>query len=451
MQKAYPVPAMRRLVPPFGSVLVAALILLSSPAAAQGPSPSEDVVRVRVLSATSPSDVRVWGDGQPLAVRVEGREWDRVSGPVRLRRSGAEVDVSGAGVSARGRSVTVSGPVRVQSGRHERSYRGDLHVAVDGRVLLLVNHVAMNDYVASVVASEYPFTEIEGVKAQAILARTYALRRRGTFAAYDLDDHQGSQVYKGRAVETAHSRRAAAETAGEVLLYGGDLAEAVYFSSSGGHTADNESVWSGAPVPYLRGVADPYDADAPDHTWRTSVSRSALHRALSRRFGGRVQDVRVGRQSREGRVLTVQLVGAERGTITGSEFRDAANDAAGPRTVRSTRFELAASGDRYVFDGRGFGHGVGMSQYGARGQAREGRSYREILAYYFQGTDLGTATAGGPLVASTRTAAPESVTREAVRRWPAARPPVRQASDRRPARERTPAETTTPQPRRKGW
>ncbi len=433
-------------------VLVALGLAFSSRVASQPTTTPAEPVRVRVLSSLSPSEASVSAAGGALTVRVDGREIGQAE-RVHLRLDGSEVEVSGPGVSAQGRLIELDGaPVRVQVGRTDRTYEGALAVRADGRSLQLVDHVPMTDYVASVVASEYPFPEIEGIKAQAVLARTYALRRRGAQPSYDVEDDQRSQVYRGISAETSQSRQAAQETAGEVLIYQGDLAEAVYSSSSGGHTADNESAWDGAPVPYLRGVPDPYDAGSPDHAWRTSADRDVLHRALSRVYGGSVDDIQIDRQSREGRVLQVRLVGARRATITGPEFRRAVNDAVGERTVRSTQFRLSRQGDQYVFDGRGFGHGVGMSQYGASGQARAGRSYRDILAYYFEGTSVGITTAAGPvpMVASTRPvfqAQPDD-------------PVVRGSTEARrrptPRRIAHPVSTTaeaeaTPTPRRKGW
>jgi len=273
----------------------------------------------------------------------------------------------------------------------------------------------MPEYVASVVASEYPFSEIEGIKAQAVLARTYAARRQDTERAYDVDDHTGSQVYKGIEVVTDRARQAALETASERLYYGDVLADAVYSSSSGGHTADNETVWNGTPLPYLRGVPDPYDAGAPDHQWTTRASIRQVHDALSSRYGGRVRGLTVTERSLEGRIVRIELAGSRE--ISGSQFRSAVNATLGYRTVRSTHVEIDRSGDDYVFTGRGFGHGVGMSQYGARGQAREGRSYREILAYYFQGTSVERA----PSAASAPVAT-------ASRRWPTSRREARNAA-----------------------
>ena len=413
--------------------LVAAVCCAAGLAQAQ-----ESTVRVRVLSREAPASVTVRADATPLAVSVDGR-------PVGTLRPGqrAEIAAGGAGVEVRGDvrgrggRVSLDGDgVALRAGPLDRRYAGSLEVSRAGGALQVVNAAPLGAYVSSVVASEYPFREIEGAKAQAVLARTYALRRAGGPNAYDVDDHTGSQVYRGAGAETDVSRRAAADTRGEVLLWAGALAEAPYFSSSGGHTADNDAVWNGAPLPYLRGVPDPFDAGAPHHEWETVVGQSRLHRVLSARFGGRVTGLRVLRRSRSGRVVEIELHGARRPTITGSQFRRAVNAELGSRTIRSTRFEIARDGGTYVFSGGGFGHGVGMSQYGARGQAQAGRSYRDILGHYFAGTTLGSVggpQTGGAPVATVGRPAPGS----------AAAPPVgmggvevrRRPTPRREARE----------------
>ena len=391
----------------FLAVLLA--VCWAYPATAQGGADVPEV-RVRLFDGQQPSGtVHVTALNVPLTVTVDGAvagalpvgveaDLDRSGGRVHLR--GGTVDVTGALVEISG------GPFRVHGGSTDRSYRGTLRVTHVSNRLLFINHVRMPDYVASVTGAEYPFSEIEGVKAQAILVRTYALHRQQAGRAYDVDDHQGSQVYKGIESETPTTRRAAEETFGVALYYGSSLAEALYSSSSGGYTASNESVWGTTPKPYLRGVPDPYDADAPDHTWRTTADAGRVFAALSARYG-RVTDAAVADRSRDGRVLTVRLTGDRTQTVSGADFRVLVNARVGSRTLRSTYFSIDRQGNRLVFDGRGFGHGVGMSQYGARGQARAGRSYDQILAYYFGGTQLRTLPyastalpAGSPPMAS---------------------------------------------------
>ena len=372
-------------------------VLCASAALAQSSAP---LVRVHVLSRASLSNSTVEAVGTAGVVTVDGVEAGSLQpgATVRLEPNGRQVRVLVDGTSLAGSVVAVdAGEIRIRSGRIDRRYPHRLEIRMDGRALQVVNHAPLETYVASVVASELNFPEIEAAKAQAVLARTYALRRRGQTPTHDLVDDQRSQVYRGLETITATSLRAAQETEGQTLTYRGELADAYYFSSSGGHTADNESLWRGRPIPYLRGVPDPYDTVAPDHSWRTTASRTEVLRMLSSRFGGSVVGVQVERRSPKGRVLAVRLVGGRTETITGTQFRQAVNAAAGARTVRSTRYEVSQQGDQFVFTGGGFGHGVGMSQFGAVGQARAGRSYRQILAHYFIGTDVSAGAA--PLLA----------------------------------------------------
>lgn len=361
-----------------------ALVLLAAPAAAQ----SDSTVRVRLLGTDVPREVSVEAAEGRLSVEVDGqRAGEAAAGDrVAIAQGASGVTVRVAGRSVAGQSARVLGErLRLRAGAVDREYTGALAVrAVDAR-LEIVNQTPLSPYVASVVASELGFDVMEAAKAQAVLARTYALRRRGAKPTYDLDDHQGSQVFRGLATITATSRHAADGTDGEVLTYSGALAEGTYFSSSGGHTADNEAVWNGVPLPYLRGVTDPFDSVAPDHTWQTTASKPQVLGAISALVGGRVTGLQIEARSRSGRVTRMRAIGGARADLTGAQFRREVNAVAGWRTIRSTKFDLSVEGDQYVFRGQGFGHGVGMSQYGAIGQARSGRDYRDILTYYFTG------------------------------------------------------------------
>ena len=136
-----------------------------------------------------------------------------------------------------------------------RRYTGNLLIAPDqnDEGLKLINAVPLEAYVASVVSTEYSLGDLEGSKAMAVLARTYVLNAPGKYGPdYDLVDDTRSQVYRGEDAIIPLALEAARSTEGEVLTYRGRPIQAVYHSSSGGHTADNESVWAGAPVPYLR-------------------------------------------------------------------------------------------------------------------------------------------------------------------------------------------------------
>ena len=375
--------------------LALAAVLLPT-AASQVQQSAVPVIRVQVLSQENPHSVVIRAVEGPAAVML-----DRDGVVIATLQPGETAEV--ARLDDRLRltmpALTIQADVielipnpeahlSVRTRSQRRAYPGRLVVESTGQTLRLINHAPLPRYVASVVASEYPFPEPEGVKAQAILARTYALRHLDPDAPFDLVDDTRAQVYRGLDATTPVSLAAVQDTRGQVLTYREELADATYYSSSGGHTAGNEEVWNGRPVPYLRPRPDPYDAEAPDHRWTTTASSSEVLRALSRRFGGSVTGIEVTRRTASGRVAQVRLHGGRTPTITGSQFRSAINASLGSRTIRSTHFTIERDGSRYVFHGRGFGHGVGMSQYGARGLARSGRTYREILGYYFEGTTL---------------------------------------------------------------
>jgi stage II sporulation protein D len=203
-------------------------------------------------------------------------------------------------------------------------------------------------------------------------------------------------VYRGAGSVTQVARIAAEDTRGEVLTWRGEPIEAVYSSSSGGHTASNEDVWSSAPFPYLRGRKDPWDRAAPHHEWSWSVDRDRLHRMIRERFDVDPRSLDVGERSRDGRAAEVRI-DARRGedrSIPAGAFRSAVVGAFGGESLRSTFFEIRRSSDRYVFEGRGYGHGVGLSQWGAHGMAGAGKSYREILSFYYTDVRLERREAG---------------------------------------------------------
>lgn len=297
-----------------------------------------------------------------------------------------------------------------------RSYSGSLAVTADrGEALRLINHVPLEDYVASVVASEYGLSDLEGSKAMAVIARTYGLKViNSSDDSYDHVDHTASQVYRGSRAVTSLARQAAQATAGQVLTYDGRLIEAVYSSSSGGHTANNEDVWSSDPHPYLRGKPDPWDRVSKYHRWEYSVSEDDLHRAIEQSLGLKPRSISVAESGPDGRAKRIALEphsGRTR-TIAADEFRRIVRGALGEAGLRSTRFTMKRKRGTYRFEGGGFGHGVGLSQWGAHGMANAGKSYDEILNFYYTGVRIdqrrvqGASTPAAGLLASARAAPP---------------------------------------------
>ncbi len=276
-------------------------------------------------------------------------------------------------------------------------YRGKVQITPSGNGVTAINHVDLEEYLYSVVASEMPTSwPSDALKAQSVAARSYALYKKNLSKnpLYDLGDTTKFQVYKGVTAETDSTRNAVGGTAGEVLTYNGTLIEAVFHSSSGGHTENVEDVWS-KPIPYLRGVPD-FDQDSPKYSWTESFSAYQLKNKLANRISGldslgAIVGLVPQQASPHGRVKTFRLIGQNGDRlIKGNDVRNALG-------LKSTRFEVLANGtsqlkqaapSNFVLRGYGYGHGIGMSQYGAKGMAQQGSSYQDILSHYYQGTQL---------------------------------------------------------------
>ncbi|MEX0746800.1 MAG: SpoIID/LytB domain-containing protein, partial [Rhodothermales bacterium] len=306
----------------------------------------------------------------------------------------------------------VAGPGSSAAPSQLRHYQGQLFVTVDDSdwQIRLINEVNVEDYVAAVISAEYGFDDLEGAKAMAVITRTYTLATLGKFGSeYDHVDHTMSQVYRGIDAVTPTMRRAVNDTRGQILSYDDELIEAVYFSVSGGHTADNEDVWRSKAIPYLRGKPDPYGTGSPHARWSSRVSRPRLLAALASAYRIPVSGFVISERSTDGRVLKVDLLREDGGRmgIRANEFRMAVLQNFGDKSLRSTHFEARRDGNEYVFEGSGYGHGVGLSQWGAHDLSLRGSSYREIIDFYYTGVKLETladlnARKGRPEVASSK-------------------------------------------------
>lgn len=273
-------------------------------------------------------------------------------------------------------------PLVLNFGAESRAYAGSLEISQGAGNLKVVNRVPLEDYIASVVGSEYGFKDLEGSKAMAVVARTFALR--AIQSGKPLYDNERSQVYRGLSHVTSVARQAAEETAGQVLLYNGQLIEAVYSASNGGYTASNTSIWGSSPLPYLRAKKDPWDTKSPHATWEWSVSEAQLFGALSSAFEMSVRDIIFANSGADGRVGSIELRGSNKTKmVTGNAFRAAISRQFGSKALRSTYFSSSEDRGTYTFSGRGFGHGVGLSQWGAHFMSSDGRSYAQILDFYY--------------------------------------------------------------------
>lgn len=320
-----------------------------------------------------------------------------------------------------------------------RAFEGTLEIAQDDEGdMIVVNTVATAKYIASVVGAEIPATwEPEALAAQAIAARTYLATHLRRHRAYDIEGDTRDQAYDGTTSTTPASTRAAERTAGVIATYRGAAIDALYSANAGGRTEDSENVYANA-LPYLRGVPSPGDEAAKASSWGATswqwtreltvpqlrdylavrgvvvgvpqqiliLERSAAQRVMRARIIGTAGSRDIGKDTsryyfglrsslfdvelrRGGGLEAVDHLNATRLRDVGSLGADRLG-----AVLRDDGGELRQVGevyrlpDRYVFSGKGFGHGVGLSQWGAQGMALAGASAEQILTHYYRGIEL---------------------------------------------------------------
>ncbi len=385
---------------------------------ALGPEPE-----LRVGLLVGASGVRLGGDGElfvtddangrPVGAVKAGTAWtvvpDTSGGLVLVRPDGTRTERH-SGISA----------VNVTEGRfamaNGRRYRGRVNIVRDRTGVTLINRVSLESYLAGVLAQEMGprrAEEREALLAQAVVARTFALRNRGRWEVqgFDATADTRDQVYLGAEAESPQVWEAIRATAGEVVRYQGRLIEAFYHAACGGRTAAVEEVFRSAQrQPYLRSIADrsrdgrAYCERAPRFSWREEWEATTLRTILTRTLtavmtvsGDGLQpitDLQVTRSTAAGRVAQLRIVFSHGDVrIDGPDVRTVLRPTP-DRLLWSSAFRLFVTKDgplvsRLVAEGAGAGHGVGFCQWGAIGRARAGQRYRDILGTYFPGTTVG--------------------------------------------------------------
>jgi len=330
------------------------------------------VSKVRVLMTSGVSTLPV---GSASDFRVKdgtGAVHDVAAGKYTLTPA-LKLKVDGAATAR-----ALPGPLLFQPGtaplQLKHLYRGSMQVDVVSGKLRAINLVGLEQYLYGVVPSEMPYTWApEALKAQAVVARSYALATRRS-GAFDLYPDTRSQVYLGVEHEKPSTTAAVDATAGQVVLYQGEVAKTFFFSTSGGRTASAEDVW-GSAVPYLVSVPDPYDSISPHHTWGpVAYTGAALAKRL--RLKGRVVDVQ-SQLSSSGRIKTLTIVGSQNTvTIPGASVRQRLG-------VQSTWFtvgvlSLSAPQSAVVYGSRAQLTGVARGMSDAVLQQLDGSSWTDV-------------------------------------------------------------------------
>jgi stage II sporulation protein D len=289
-----------------------------------------------------------------------------------------------------------------------RAYRGTIRLILEGKNLLAVNNVALEDYLLGVVPAEMnPDWPVEALRAQAAASRSYVLFNLDRYdgRGFDVADDSRSQRYGGVDVETESTTNAVIDTTNMVVKYEDKLAVVVFHYDSGGRTASNLDIWpASGEIPYLAGVEDAmgvtnFSEGSPYASWSSRASFTTLRDALNldgKTFvGDYLSSITILGESEDGRVETIDLIGEKNPVVRAMTFIGVLNRRLDPNFTPSNLFKIRLEGNGYRFSGSGKGHGVGMSQWGAYQRALSQQGYEFILGQYFPGTEVGEIPIGG--------------------------------------------------------
>lgn len=371
--------------------------------------------------------------GNDLPIRVQVATWDN-STPLRATATSRVKGLSGLGwreigqieattqiqVQAQAAGLKVTGlsnssvngnelfqGIRVESPHDQAAiqsdqglFRGNLILQATKNAFSVVNELPLEQYLYSVVPSEMPASwPLEALKSQAVAARTYALSHLGQFRkrGFDVTNTTASQVYQGVRAEHANSSRAVAETRGLIMTHNNAPILAYFHSTSGGRTENGADLW--APQPYLQAVDD-VDHASPKYTWSTEMPQSSVRARLRDNLKinvGEVLALQPLSYTRGGRIKLMRVLGNQgEQTVSGEKIRMGLG-------LNSTFFNVGGVGKdgklikepardkvpvSFQFAGRGWGHGMGMSQWGARQLAMDGHPFQNILGHYYRGVRI---------------------------------------------------------------
>ncbi len=280
-----------------------------------------------------------------------------------------------------------AGPVSLNGSRYRGSLEIRPHPENPSR-FNLINTVMLEDYLLSVVPSESPASwPIESLKAQAMAARTYAVAnwRKREALGFDMNADTSDQMYTGIQGEQPASSEAVKATQNQIIAFQGKPITALFFSSSGGYTDSSLEVW-GVDLPYIQPVKD-FDQAAPRYRWDKTMTPNQVQAALTK-LGlnvGTLQKIEALETTPQGRVKKIRFSGSTgNAEVDANKFRFAAG-------LSSTRWTVSVEGQpprSFRFDGGGWGHGLGMSQWGARQMAADGKNASEIIHHYYTGVEI---------------------------------------------------------------
>lgn len=295
-------------------------------------------------------------------------------------------------------------------------YQGKIELYAEKEGIVLVNELPLETYLCAVVPSEMPASyELEALKAQAVCARSYAVKQMKNYGYPNykahVDDSVSYQVY-GNSKKQERAVQAVHETAGEKVWYEGNVATTYYFSTSCGKTTSAEA-WGSKPSKEnaylqsveLKGQEGDYEKEFPWYKWKAKISKQVLETLLSKNVSkelGKLKDLQITKKGPGGVVLEIKAVGEHgeavvktenkiRRALGGKGYMIERRDGKKVKSsdlLPSAFFEVKKEKDCYILEGGGYGHGIGMSQNGANEMAKAGKNYKEILQTFYQGIEI---------------------------------------------------------------
>jgi stage II sporulation protein D len=261
-------------------------------------------------------------------------------------------------------------------------YTGEIEVWKGQNGLYVINEIPLEDYVKDVVIAEAGKSwEMEAIKAQAVVVRTYAVYHKKVRenSYYHLSSSVLHQVYKGNSPD-ARIAYAVEKTSGEILTFNSKPIEALYHSTCGGKTELPENVF-GKSYPYLRSVESSCES-SPYWVWERNIPLSEIEKGLN--ISG-IKEIGIRSYTSTGRVKELEInTESEQITLGSNELRRLL----GWQRVPSTNFSMIRNGNSIIFKGKGHGHGVGLCQWSTLEMAKKGKNYREILSFFYPGTEI---------------------------------------------------------------
>ncbi|MBF0619648.1 MAG: SpoIID/LytB domain-containing protein [Candidatus Omnitrophica bacterium] len=369
-------------------ILLTALVLCVS---GESFTPSRNMVRVAVVHEVDHCTLSV--DGRYEV--VDGVSGKRVEMGIRLKPS--LVALEGGAIKIGDRHYE-NQRVLLEPRReslitvNDKRFRGDMMIINNaGKSITVVNAVELEEYIRGVlyheISDKWP---LEAIQAQAVATRTYALYSVEKFAGrdYDMTSDIYSQVYGGQTAERYRTNVAVRRTQGEVLTYKGKIFPAFFHANSGGETEDASELWDVNLPPLKGGVQSPFSVNSPHYKWRKNFWLKDIEQRLAARGYdvGPIKELRIVALNQSGRVRQIEIISRAGKSVKmdGKTFREVI----GPNDLKSNKYTISMKGWFVDFAGYGWGHGVGLDQWGAYNMALLHYDYKKILEFYYPSSEI---------------------------------------------------------------